>query len=33
MNGCFPGPPALFTNLSHDQTVERTPEAAFDLAD
>jgi len=33
MNGCFPGPPAFSTNLRHDQTVERTPAAPFDLAD
>ncbi len=33
MNGCVPGPPALSTNLRHDQTVERTPAAPVDLAD
>jgi hypothetical protein len=33
MNGRFPGPPALSTNLRHDQTVERMHAAPFDLAD
>jgi len=33
MNGWFPGPPALSTNLRHDQTVERMHAAPFDLAD